>query len=134
MQAGDHRRVPVHDAVQHRVQHGLRAVREQLRFALHPPPDGRQVRARAVPDGGETGPDEQMDLAELDRLGLVDVARGAQHYEECLAVPFELRPLVRRDGVVDGQAVQAELLGRGEQLDVRGLLQADPGHRVGPVV
>lgn len=48
------------------------------------------------------------DLAEQDLLALVDVARGPQHDEESVAVPLELRPLMRLHRILDGELVQVE--------------------------
>ena len=75
-----------------------------------------------------------MDLAELDLLGLVEVARRAQDDEQGVAVALELRPLVGDDGVLDGELVQLELRGeRGDLVLVRPV-EADPGHPVGLLV
>ena len=57
----------------------------------------------------ERGPDEHVDLAELDLLLLVDVPGWAQHDEEGVVIPFDLRPLVCVDGVLDGQWMELEL-------------------------
>jgi hypothetical protein len=84
----------------------------------------------AVADGEhEVGPDEQVDLAELDLLDLVQVAGRPQDHEQGVAVALELGPLVGDDGVLDGQLVQAELLGHGQQLGLGRPEQPDPGHR-----
>ena len=50
-----------------------------------------------------------MDLAELDLLLLVDVPGWAQHDEEGVVIPLDLRPLVRVDRVLDGQRMELEL-------------------------
>jgi hypothetical protein len=70
-----------------------------------------------------------VDLAELDRLGLVHVASWPQDDEERPVVALQLGPLVGDDGVLDGQLVQAELLGHGQQLGLGRPVQPDPGHR-----
>ena len=70
-----------------------------------------------------------MDLAELDLLDLVQVAGGAQHREQGVAVAFQLGSLVGDDGVLDRQLVQAELLGHGQQLRLGRPVEPDPGHR-----
>jgi hypothetical protein len=60
-----------------------------------------------VTDGDdEVGADEQVQLPELDLLGLVEVPRRAQVDEEDVAVAFELRALMSLQGVLDGQRVQ----------------------------
>ena len=79
----------------------------------------------------EIGPDEDVDLAELDLLGLVEVARRAQHDEQGVVVAFELGPLVGDDGVLDGEGVEAELRGERRDFVLVGTVQADPGHAVG---
>ncbi|GGT21971.1 hypothetical protein GCM10010254_48210 [Streptomyces chromofuscus] len=68
----------------------------------------------------EVGADEDVQLAEVDLLWCVEVAGRPQDDEEGLAVAFQLRPLVRLHRVLDGQRVQAELLGQGEQFARRG--------------
>ena len=55
----------------------------------------------------EVRPDEEVHLAELDLLGLVEVARRPQHDEERLPVALELGPLVG-DRVLDGELVEVE--------------------------
>jgi hypothetical protein len=70
---------------------------------------------------------EDVDLAELHRLGLVDVAGRAQDAEHGVAVAFELGALVGVDGVLDGQLVQVELARDLGELLARRPVQADPG-------
>ena len=53
--------------------------------------------------------DEQQDLAGLDDLLGVDVARALEHDQQRLAVELHLRPLVGLDRVLDGQLMQVEL-------------------------
>ena len=77
----------------------------------------------------EVRADEDVHLAELDLLDVVEVAGGAQHDEQRVAVALQLRPLVGDDRVLDGELVQAELLGDGQQLRLGRPVQADPGHR-----
>ena len=80
-------------------------------------------------DGDHEVPaDEDVDLAELDLLDVVEVAGRPQDDEQRVAVAFELRPLVGDDRVLDRQLVQVELpRHRGELL--RRPVQADPSHR-----
>ena len=78
----------------------------------------------------EVRADEEVDLAELDLLDGVDVARGPQHDEQGVAVALELRALVGDDRVLDGQLVQLELVGQRGQLVLVGAVQPDPGHGV----
>ena len=68
-----------------------------------------------------------MDLTELDRLGSVVVNGRLQHDEERLVVAFQLRALVRLDGIFDGELMQVVLVSDGLELGVIGLVQPDPG-------
>ena len=130
LQAGDHGGVAVDDRVQDRVQHRLGPEAQQVGVALHAAADRGQVGGLAVADGEhEVRADEHVDLAELDLLDLVQVAGGAQHHEQGVAVAFQLGSLVGDDGVLDRQLVQAELLGDGQQLRLGRPVEPDPGHR-----
>ena len=120
LQAGDHRRVAVDDAVEDRVEH---------RLGPAPSSSGSSsIRLRTAARSGawlcrtvmhEVRADEDVDLAELDLLDVVEVAGGAQHDEQGVAVALQLRPLVGDDGVLDRQLVQPELLGDGAELRPR---------------
>ena len=77
----------------------------------------------------EVRSDEDVDLAELDLLLLVQVRGGPEDDEQRVAVALQLWPLVRDDRVLDRELVQAELLGDGPELRVGGSEQADPGER-----
>jgi len=111
----------------------------ELEFALQRPhtrelqpfdvltPHAREIRRLAVPHGdGEVGSEEQVQLAELDLLQLVDVARGLEDDEQRVAVPLELRPLVGLDGVLDGQLMQVELMGHRGELLLAWFIQIKP--------
>jgi hypothetical protein len=114
---------PVHDRVEHRD----RAAPQQVGPRLERLPDARQVGGPVVAHrDDEVGPREDVQLAELDGLGLVDVAGGAQHAEQGLAVPLQLRPLVRVDGVLDRQLVKPELVGQARELLLGGGDEPDP--------
>ena len=64
-------------------------------LALEAVPDRGEVGVLGVPDGDDVvGADEDVHLAELDRLGVVEVARGLQHEERHVAVALELRALM----------------------------------------
>ena len=73
---------------------------------------------------------EDMHLAELDGLGLVDVPGRAQHAEQRGAVPLELRALMGVHRVLDGERVQVELARDLVELLVGRAVEADPGDRV----
>ena len=52
--------------------------------------------------------DEEVDLAGLDGVVLVDVPERLQHQEQAVVVALELGPLVGVERVLDGEGVQAE--------------------------
>ena len=84
-----------------------------------------------MPDGDhEVRADEHVQLAELDLLDVVEVARGAQHHEQRGAVALELGSLVRGDRVLDREFVQPELGGEGFQFAGIGSIEPDPRHAV----
>ena len=72
--------------------------------------------------------DEDVHLAELDRLGLVDVPRRLQHQERHVAVALELRPLMTDEGVLDRQRMQVEHLRDLVHLVGIGSVEPDPRH------
>ena len=131
-QARDHRRVPVDDGVEDRVQHRLAALLQQRRLALQPPAHPREVRGLAVPHGdGEVPAEEQVQLAELHLLGRVEVARGLEDDEQRAAVALELRPLVGLDRVLDRQLGQVVLLGQLPELGRLGPVETQPHQALG---
>ena len=68
--------------------------------------------AVAVPDGhDEVAPEEDGDLGDVDDLVVVDVPHRLEDGEHDVAVDLELGPLVRLDGVLDGERRQPERLG-----------------------
>ena len=70
-----------------------------------------QVAGLTLADGDhELIADEHADLAEVDLLGLLVVARGAEHDERLRAgvVLLDLGPQVQRLRVLDGEVVQPE--------------------------
>jgi hypothetical protein len=84
-----------------------------------------------VPDRDqEAVADEDLDLAQLDRGGLPDVADRLQNNEERIAVDLELRALVRLDRVLDGELVEVELPADGVELLVGRLVEPEPEERV----
>jgi hypothetical protein len=72
--------------------------------------------------------DEDVELAEVDLLDLVEVSGRAEHHEQRVPVSVRLGPLVGDDGVLDRQLVQVELLRDVEDHRVLGPVEADPGH------
>ena len=50
-----------------------------------------------------------MCTSQLDRLGVLEVAGGAKDQEEGVAVALELGALMRVDGILDRELVEAEL-------------------------
>ena len=107
----DHRLVVVDDLVDDR-PHGRRRARlEQLRVRLEPLAHAGELARGAVAHGDHVRRrDEQHDLAELDLLLVVVVARGAQDDEVGVVVVLELRPLVGAVGVLERELVQVEAL------------------------
>ena len=76
------------------------------------------------------GADEDHHLADLDRLGAVDVAGGLDDEEQRVAEHLELRALVGVDGVLDRQRVQLEALAHRLDDLGAGVVQADPDEAV----
>ena len=123
------RLVLVDHLVDDRVEHGLRAERQQFRGLLHPRAHVRQVGRLRVPHRHhEVLADEHVQLAELHHLLRVEVAGRPQHHEEGVVVAFELRALVALAGVLHRQVVQPELGGHRIQLRVGRPVEADPRH------
>ena len=88
---------------------------------------GVQLGALPVPDADHEVPaDEEVDLAGLDGVLLVDVPEGLEHEEDAVVVALELGPLVRVQGVLDGQRVQREDRRHVGQLALDRLVQTDP--------
>ena len=77
------------------------------------------------------GAGEDVHLAELDGLGLVDVAGRAQDAEQRVAVALELGALVGVDRVLDGELVEVELARDLGELLVRRAVEPDPGDPAG---
>jgi hypothetical protein len=71
-----------------------------------------------------------MGLSELEMTRLADQLRRAQNYEEAILILFQLRPLVRGEGILDSEIVQAKFfLNLAKQLLVR-LIQSNPDKSV----
>ncbi len=125
---GDDRRVPVHHLIQDRPQRRDAARGEQLRPLLQPLSGLAELARHALPYGDhEGGREEDADLAELDFLGGVVVARGAQDDQpHILVIQLGLRPHVEVLGVLDRQLMQAEGVPDLGQLFVTGFEQSQP--------
>jgi hypothetical protein len=74
--------------------------------------------------------EEDEQLAELDHLGRVDVARGLQHEQQHVVEDLELRALMGLDRVLDGERVKLELALERVELLLGRLVQADPDEGV----
>ena len=87
-----------------------------------------QLARHALPHGDHEGwREEDADLAELDLLGGVVIARGAQDDQlDVLVVVLDLRPHVEVLRVLDRQFVQAEGLTALSQFLRPGLEQSQP--------
>lgn len=110
---------------------GERPALQQVRACLQLRAHQMQVWSFGVADGDhELRSREDVDLAELDGLRLIDIARGPKHEEQALAVALQLGTLVRLHGVLDGERVQIKLArDLVELLRVRAI-QADPRNAV----
>jgi hypothetical protein len=73
---------------------------------------------------------EHVQLAELDRLGVVDVARRTKYAEQRLAVALELGALMGLHGVLDRPLMEVELPRDGGELFLAREVQGDPRHPV----
>ena len=128
LHAGHHGGVVVDDAVHDRVQDRHRAAAQQVGARLQAAADGGQIGRLAVADRDhELWAGEDVHLAELDGLRLIDVAGRVQNAEQRLAVVLELGALVRVYGVLDGELVQPELARDVGELLVRRAVKPDPG-------
>jgi hypothetical protein len=86
-----------------------------------------------VPDrDDEVRAEDDVDLPERNDLVVIDVSGGPQDDERHVAVLLDLRPLVRRDGVLDGERMQRELVRHGIHLVSVGPDESDPAERLLP--
>ncbi len=129
LDARDHRCVAVDHRVENRVEDRLRAELEQVRRLLHASPHRRQIGGRAMADRDhEVRADEDVEFAEVDLLGRVQVTGRAQDDEERVAVAFQLGALVCLHRVLDRERVQVELGGQREKFGLGRAGQPDPCH------
>lgn len=70
---------------------------------------------------------EDHDVAGFHRRLFLDVPEGLQRYGQHVAEPLGLRALLSVERVLDGQRVQAQLLGQLGQVALRGVCELDPG-------
>ena len=118
--AGQHRQVGLDDGVEDAVRHHAGPVGEAFGLRLEVAPEVGQGNGVAVSDDEDVpGRAHHRDLAELHRLGLVEVAGGTQHDRQRVADHLDLRTLVRGLRVLEGQRVDPERLARGVELRPR---------------
>ena len=130
-EALDHLAVVVDDAVGDGVEHRARPDAQEVRVRLEIEPYVVQRAALAMADGDdETRAREDHDLADLHRLGAVDVARRLEHEEQRVAEYLELRPLVGVDGVLDRQRMELEALAHRLDDLGAGVMETDPDEAV----
>ncbi|MPM38375.1 hypothetical protein SDC9_85004 [bioreactor metagenome] len=79
----------------------------------------------------EVRPGEDVQFAELDFFGRVEVPGRPQDDEEGVVVAFQLAALVGLDGILDGQFMQPEQVAQLDEIVRVGLIEADPRHRFG---
>ena len=127
LEAVDGQDVVVHHAVEDRVQHGAGSAAQPRLVVLEVLAHLLERAALAVANGDhEVVAEEHQQLAEIDHLLRIHVARGLQDEKNHVPVDLELRPLVRIDGVLHGQRVQVELAFQRVELLRRRLVQPDP--------
>ena len=131
-EARDHGNIGIDHRVENRVQNCFRATRKQIGSALQPPANQRQIGRFGVTDSDdEVLADEHVKLAELHLFFRIEVARRPKDYEECRAVAFDLRALVRKNRILNSEFVQAELRGERRELIGARTIEADPRHGSG---
>ena len=82
--------VLVDDLVKHRIENRLRALREQSRVSLETITNVRKIWRLGVPHrDNELWAHEDVQLAELDSLGLIDVARRAQREKKGVSIALK---------------------------------------------
>src|SRR5215212_4846816 len=129
LQARHHGSVAVNQPLDNRVEDRLRPPPEQLRFSLQAFPHRSQGRGLAPEHHHhKVLPHEDIDLAELHRLSLIEVASGLQDQKECALVVLELGAQRGLDRVLYGQRMQPELPGHGAELLLGGFVECDPSH------
>ncbi|MNI79946.1 hypothetical protein D3C73_1364390 [compost metagenome] len=102
---------------------------EKVRALLKPLAHTGNSAGFGVPDGHyEVWSGEDVQFAELNSFGFVQVAGRPQYREQVVVVAFKFGSLVRRDGVFHGEFVEPELLGHGGHLLLGGTIQPDPSH------
>ncbi len=130
LEAQDDWRVAVDDLVEDRVQHRFGSHREELGGGcLEPAPHGGEVGRLRMPEGhDEVGAHEDVELADLDLFGRLEVARRPQHDEQGVVVAFELCPLVARERIFHRERVQSEFGCHGAHFFGSRAVPPAPGH------
>jgi serine phosphatase RsbU (regulator of sigma subunit) len=120
-------KVPVHHVVKQPVQQVADAGVGEVRAGVPLVDDGPDVQSVVLADGDE-GPlrDERGQLAEAQLSRRVVEAGAVRGQEQMSAVPVELRPFVRDDGVLDGHGVQPEFLLQHREVMAIGVAQVEP--------
>jgi len=119
--------VAVDDDVAHGIDDCRRAEGEDLPILFELGPCGAELGACSVTDDDdEIGSQEDVDLAGLDRVLVVDVPQGLQGEEQRVVVQFQFGSLLCLECVLHRQWVQSE--GRGDMLEFlrRRIVQPDP--------
>ena len=112
LDADEHGPVLEQDVLDHRPQHRARSLREDLGMLLELRADDLVVDVIVAVDRHDVvGADEEIDLGALDRLAVVEVARGLQDDEQQIVVALELAALVPLETVPDGERMQLQKLG-----------------------
>ena len=131
LQSGHHRDVLVDHLIEDAVEDRLGSEFDQFGRSFEALSHHRQVGGFGVANGDdEIRTEKDVQFAEFDLFGLVDVPRGPENDEQLFGVPFQFRPLVGCDGVLDGEPVQAELVCHSHDFGDLGSVQADPCHSV----
>ena len=135
LEPGEDGEIAVHDRVHDGVEDEARSPREVLGLGLGARPDVLEaVRRLAAHRQHVVATDEDGHFADDEvavRVGRVDVDR-LQHGEHARPVFLDLGPLVALPRVLDGEFVQAELLGHQREFLIAGFEQRHPDEAIGP--
>jgi hypothetical protein len=127
----DHGLVVVDDLVEHGPDDGYGARIQELRTSLEALPSGAQHAGLAVTHRDRVPrPGKDVNLAEIDLLAVVVVARGTQDYEVVVLVALDLGPLVGLPGVLDRELVHREVRSDLVHLLLSRVVDAEPDEAV----